>query len=401
MAGPDMRFSFDLDAVIGPLVRRDGFKGPGRSAGDQADVTGRRYGFVTSTSHAPDASPLAAPAARIAFLSVVGEGLDIRTLAEVPSAGRGQIRFELLNNAGPEAGRASFEELVTDIVKVIHPTAREVQPNPGDWGIDTFVGELDAGEIAIWQSKFFLNELGKAQQAQIRESFTSARTQAEARGQTISSWTLAIPSTMDGPMTVWWDNWVKRQRREHGIEVVLWQEADLRGLLYKDDFIDVAAQYFGPMPKPTGRDVEELDSPARYDASLFIKQLHAAGIKADGPARTAFFNAEVMTRDINERESERELKELGNVRSVLEQLWSTRFERARATCTEEDEGKLPSLYPDVCLAVENDHRANPNAVLRDTVVHRTGLVHHLAEDGRLGWVDHFADIAAAHDETTE
>ena len=48
-----------------------------------------------------------------------------------------------------------------------------------------------------------------------------------------------------------------------------------------------------------------------------------------GPARRAFFNAEVMTRDVNEREASTELAELSKIRFVIEQKWHTRFEAAR------------------------------------------------------------------------
>jgi hypothetical protein len=296
---------------------------------------------------------------------------------------------------GEEEGRARFQRLVTDIVGVIHPTAREIEPNPGDWGIDTFVGELDKGVVSVWQSKFFLGGVGKSQQAQIRASFKSAVKSALENGLALESWTLAMPCSMDGEATKWWDGWRKRERTRTKVEIELWQENHLRGHLMRPDFSHVRANYFGPLPTSPLRDVEEVAAPDAYDGALFIKQLHAASIVNDGPARRAFFNAEVMTRDVNERESAPELAELRTMRSILEQMWHTRFEAARVEGAADD-GRLPSLYPAVCEAVERHHASAPNPVLRDTVVHRTGLMHHLAEDGRVGWVEHFGEIAKAH-----
>jgi hypothetical protein len=321
----------------------------------------------------------------------------VSTLASVPSAGRGEIRLDLLALEGEEEGRARFQRLITDMVGVIHPTAREVRPNPGDWGIDTFVGELDDGVISIWQSKFFRFGVGKAQMAQIRESFKSAVANAEANHLTLESWTLAVPCLLDPEATKWWDGWRKREKARTQVEIGLWQENHLRGHLLRPDFAHVRANYFGPVPSSALRDVEDVNEPAEYDGALFVKQLHAASILHDGPARTAFFNAEVMTRDVNERESAPELAELRSMRSILEQMWHTRFEAARAEGVGDD-GRLPALYPAMCDAVERHHVSSPSALLRDTVVHRTGLVHHLAEAGRVGWVEHYDVIAKAHAE---
>jgi hypothetical protein len=321
---------------------------------------------------------------------------DVTQLETVPSAGRGEVRLDLLRLAGPEAGRAKFERLVTDLVKVIHPTAREVRANPGDWGIDTFVGELDGGTVHVWQSKYFIDGVATSQQNQIRDAFRSVTEAAGSRGFEVASWTLVIANTLDAPMTQWWDNWRKR-KPQRSVEIALWAEADIRSMLLKPDFADVSAQYFGSAPgsTPTLRAVAEVLDPGAYDSALFIKQLHVAGISDDTAARRAFFNAEVMTRDINERESRMELQELHTVRGTIHQMWHARYEAARAAAAA-NTVQLPSLYPNVCLAIERYHAGQSNQVLRDTLVHRTGLAHHLAEDGQLGWIVGYKNIAESH-----
>jgi hypothetical protein len=94
-------------------------------------------------------------------------------LGAIPTAGRGLVRLELLAVGGEAVGRERFERLVTAVVREIHPTARSIGANPGDWGIDTFVGELSRGTIAVWQSKYFLDGVGRVQQADIRDSLAS------------------------------------------------------------------------------------------------------------------------------------------------------------------------------------------------------------------------------------
>lgn len=327
----------------------------------------------------------------------------VEAMANVPSPGRGEVRFDTLALQGAAAGRERFERCVTDIVKVIVPLAREVEAAPGDWGIDTFVGELDeGGSVSIWQSKYFLHpgDSLKSHQAEVRDSFKSAMKNAADKGYTVTSWTLALPGTMSPEMTKWFDGWRKRTLADHEGSLVIdvWQEVDLRGYLMKPDFEPIRTHYFGAYPQPAEssvRAIEDLEDGTVYDGALFIKQLHAADIRQDNTARRAFFNAEIMSRDINERESGPEVAELRSMRSTVEQMWSTRFEQARAS-TDRPDGRLPALFPDVCRSIESHHDQNPNRVLRDTSVHRIGLVHHLAEGGDVGWVAHFPDIAAEH-----
>jgi hypothetical protein len=329
-------------------------------------------------------------------VSVVTAGNESARVAAVPSAGRGEIRLALLGIEGESAGRDKFERLVTDIVKVIHPAARSVEANPGDWGIDTLVGELDSGRVAVWQSKYFVSGIGDSQKQQIRESFASVQQAAAKHSFALISWTLVIPTTFDAPATKWWDKWVK-EKKTTGIAIKLWAEADLRSQLMKPDFEHVRNQYFGTVEVsvPVERSVDDVADPTTYDSALFIKQLRAANIFHDNTARRAFFNAEVMTRDVHEREVDAELADLKRVRFEIEQRWHTRFEGAKAVSIRDD-GQLPSLYPDVCSAIESYHEKNPSQHLRDSLVHRTGLVHHLVEEGKVGWVSGFELIASSH-----
>lgn len=295
-------------------------------------------------------------------------------------------------------GRERFERLVTAIVSEQYPTARTIRANPGDWGIDTFVGELSQGTIAVWQSKYFLDGVGKTQQAEIRNSFASVQKAADDRGFKVASWTLALPIDLDGPATKWWDGWRKRQQRDTKIVVDLWPGSRVESLVGKPDLVGVRQQFFGVAPGEAlvERTVVEPDDWSIFDQALFVRQLHEAGISQDRAARRAFFNAEVLTRDVQEREVQRELNALGSVQAELHQLWHTRYEAERAAASDGARTALPGLYPGVMSAVEAHHQASPSAALRDTLVHRSGLVHHLVEAGHAGWVSDFDRIAEAH-----
>ena len=319
-------------------------------------------------------------------------------LGSIPTAGNGLVRLQLLGVEGEEAGRERFERLVTGLVWAMHPTARAVKANPGDWGIDTFVGQLSRGTISVWQSKYFIGGVDDGQRKQVRESFASIQKAAATNGFKVASWTLAVPVDLDGPATKWWDGWKSRNQRSTGIAIDLWPCSHIENLLIKPDFAGVRQQYFGLQPGETAveRTVMEPEDWAGFDSALFIKQLQAAGITEDRAARRAFFNAEVMTRDVTEREVGAEVDALDSVRASLHQMWHTRDEAQKAECGEESD-RLPRLYPDVMTAVESYHRASPSQALRDTLVHRSGLVHHLVEEGHAGWVRSYGQIAKEHE----
>ncbi len=324
----------------------------------------------------------------------------IQAIAAIPTAGSGLVRLNLLSVEGEAAGRERFERLVTGVVWELHPTARAVQANPGDWGIDTFVGELSRGTISVWQSKYFIDGVGKAQQAEIREAFRSIQASAARECFTVASWTLAIPVDLDAPATTWWDRWKARTQRTTGVAVELWSGAHLEGLLRKPDLAGVRQQFFGLAPgeHATERSVRDPDDWSRFDSALFVEQLRVAGITDDRVARRAFFNAEVMARDVHEREVRAEVEALGSVQASLHQMWHTRYEAEKAS-VDPDVNALPRLYPGVMTAVEAHHQANPSRELRDTLVHRSGLVHHLVEAGEAGWVRSYKEIVDARAET--
>jgi len=66
-----------------------------------------------------------------------------------------------------DGARADFQQMIAQLVRASTPSVRTVAANPGDWGIDVFVGSL-ADEIVVWQSKYFIAGVGDAQQRQIR-----------------------------------------------------------------------------------------------------------------------------------------------------------------------------------------------------------------------------------------
>src|SRR4051812_19382154 len=118
----------------------------------------------------------------------------------------------LITKAGTKDGaRPLFEQLVRQLVKLVHRGVRGVEANPGDWGIDAFVGALDEGGVHVWQAKFFIDGVRESQKGEIRDSFEACVEAAEREGHELLSWSLCLPVSMDGPTTQWWDKWKRKQ----------------------------------------------------------------------------------------------------------------------------------------------------------------------------------------------
>lgn len=121
--------------------------------------------------------------------------------------------LKLAVDAGTEEGaRPLFARLVIDLVHLQHPTVRDVLENPGDWGIDAYVGSLDGSkQVFVWQSKYFIHGVKKAQRPQIEESFDSLIKAADEQKFTVTAWTLCVPESMDGTTSTWWEQWKKKR----------------------------------------------------------------------------------------------------------------------------------------------------------------------------------------------
>lgn len=166
--------------------------------------------------------------------------------AGVPS-GQPHVSFEahVVRTGSADGARADFETMIAQLVRCLRGQARTVAANPGDWGIDVVVGQLNDA-VDVWQSKYFRPVVSSKHQQQIRDSFRAAVSAADRHGYELSSWTLCVPASMDGPTTKWWDGWRKRQRERTGVAIALWDETELKALLATDEAGAVRREFYGP-----------------------------------------------------------------------------------------------------------------------------------------------------------
>ncbi|MFY1670315.1 hypothetical protein ACN27G_10180 [Plantactinospora sp. WMMB334] len=296
--------------------------------------------------------------------------------------------------AGNMAGaRDDFEQMLAMLIQAVHPGARAIAANPGDWGIDILLGEL-SGLVVIWQSKYFWPAVTRSAQAQIRESFDSALSAAKRNGYELSQWILCVPSSMDPATAQWWDRWQERRQRATGVAIELWHETTLRNLLAKPDVSHVRRHFYDPyvpaqVPRTPLRDLDP-GAATDLDRALFVRQLRAAGHTEFHAAKREFFNAELLAREIADKRVVAELSALGEADGLVHSIWEARF---NAACQQEPvDVRLPGLHAGVMREIR-ETTAFP-AALPAGPVHRCGLMHRVVQDRRAGWVVRWREIAA-------
>lgn len=127
--------------------------------------------------------------------------------------------FERIHGGAGGAWKA-FENVCFELVRKKYgkeSNVQKIRPFMGDHGIDIYVNHIGVEPIHIYQCKYFQNGLGKSQQNQIRESFSTIMSSEDYE---VSSWTLMFPQDMTFEENIWWCKWEKRMsKRMPDIEI--------------------------------------------------------------------------------------------------------------------------------------------------------------------------------------
>lgn len=293
--------------------------------------------------------------------------------------------------------RTQFQLLVTDLIKVQAPTASTVEgPGGRDWGIDTYVGKLSSG-VAVWQSKFILDWDDKGPQSEVRDSFKHALAKAAEKHYTLRAWTLCVPCVLHPDQQKWFDGWATRTRTRTKVKISIWNGAELRHQLLRADAAHVRAEYFphtlSPLAISTAEPeaLAELDDPAQFDKSLFIRQLRAAGYEETDAARGLFFATDALFRDYSARGDARALRAMEELHQDIHSVWETNFNTHLATAA--PDGRMPGLLPAVMS--EAASRPDPDH-LRLRPAHKQGAAHRVVEAEKAGWIRQWRNIIGQH-----
>lgn len=311
-------------------------------------------------------------------------------MRELPAVDALFVRF-LYDSGDHAAARTRFQRLITDLIGTTVSLATEVSgPGGFDWGIDTYVGNLE-GMIAAWQSKFFPKWEGETQRGQVRESFKELIAKAEEKGFKVERWTLCIPCILPPDEQKWLDGWRRKQEREHGITTEIWNGVAIRRRLQLPDSLAVRQMYFSDAEGPIEKKVEELVDPSLLEGTLFVNQLEAAGLVENDAAKGFYFAAEALARDLEARGTEVEINGLKEITLESHGTWEHHFNAAIATA--DHSGRMPGLVNTVTDAVGQLPNP-PGLALRPA--HKKGVMHRLVELARAGWVVDWRDRAKSH-----
>lgn len=316
------------------------------------------------------------------------------------------FRIHAIDAGSEDGGRVVFHRMLSGLVGIEHPTATDLRANPGDWGIDVMVGSL-VKTILIWQSKYFHEDIGDSQKKQIRESFASAMRHADLNGYSVDAWTLCVACELSPAERKWWDGKVREWTKQYPhVQFDLWDAPRLRRKLASPDAQDVWAEFYGPdkdileARKATvdstaaGPPMISLEETPDYDGALFTRQMAVAGIAEMDGQRMAFFNADLLVRDVIARSMPSEMAAVAEIDATLLSTWEdAHADPATGPTPESYSESARRLFAGV-MSQTKKVVAPPELPLRD--VHKRGLMHRIVEDSRAGWVHDWRDIAAEH-----
>jgi hypothetical protein len=298
----------------------------------------------------------------------------------------------LLLKHGEEGARTIFETACEKTLKKEFPgQAFRVEPNPGDQGIDVFVGDFNK-EIRVYQCKFFIQKIGDSQQKQITKSFKTA---VESQIYKMHHWVLCLPITLDIGGNLWWSNWKSKRENNYGIKIELWDSGTLLGLMkdhkVDEDIFDLELQKqvreiheYLIEKKKTIKQVLSPPDDIDFSNNVFIAKLKSAMINDHIPVfEKQFYNAEIFEKETLSKGIKSEEKELESLRGLVLELWLTQYLQYK----HDNDGN--ELLGKVLQRIENEDSNNLRTTLNASLVDKKGLLHQLANDCKLGWINDY------------
>lgn len=300
----------------------------------------------------------------------------------------------LLKKHGREGSRQVFEDACAKAFSKEFEDAFPIECNPGDEGIDVFVGDFSE-KIDVYQCKCFFYEIGDSQVSQINSSFKKA---TESKEYKLKKWVLCVPKSLTIQEAKWWSKWKKRKEEKFKIKVDLMDSVKLLNLITKhnlhleifdEEELILLNQILDELTTKKQRLKEIFEVPVEMDFSdkLFTLKLKSANINEHLDVfNKQFFNAEILTKEVESRNIQNELKELKSLRSVLNEIWLTQY------MLYDDEFDGNRLLAIVNKRIED---LNDKDILKTKLdissSEKKGIMHQLADECTVGWVKNYKE----------
>lgn len=295
----------------------------------------------------------------------------------------------LLVKHGNEGSRQIFEDICSRAIMLEYEDAHNVECNPGDEGIDVFVGEY-GGEMDVYQCKCFFDEIGASQVKQINKSFSRAK---NSKKYTLKDWYLCIPKSLTNDEHEWWTKWKNSKKNKYGVGIELLDSIKLLELIKKhnlhlDVFDELEIQKLDEILeflKGKREGLKELlDTPEELILTdkLFSLKLKSANIiEYEDIFNKQYFNAEILTKEVQSRGIEKEINELRALKFAIQDVWLTQYLRYK------DYNDGNELLGNVNNRIED---LNNEEILRTNLSisssEKKGILHQLADECHVGWV---------------
>lgn len=332
------------------------------------------------------------------------QGAIVASLVVASRKSQIDFRVHVVRAGNDDGARTDFHRMLSALVGVNYPTATDMRADPGDWGIDVYVGSL-IDRVSIWQSKYFYQQIGDSQKRQIRESFSSAMMNAKENGYHVEAWTLCVACELSPKERRWWDTKVRAWLKEYpSLSIDLWDAPRLRRFLLAPEAADVVNEFYPEnASSPMNTSVSPLpisaNDPPTYEGALFVKQLQIAGVQELDAQRKAFFNADLLVRDVESRSVPDQVAAVHEIDVSLQAQWEDAVaDPATEPTADKYEESAKRLYA-ATMRKSQELMAPHELPVRP--LHLRGLMHRIVDDARAGWVHDWRGVAANHADSEE
>lgn len=299
----------------------------------------------------------------------------------------------LLKKHGKEGSRSVFEDACAKAFSARYNNAYPIECNPGDEGIDIYIGDFNE-PIEVYQCKCFFYEIGDVQRNQIRASFKKA---IESKSFKVKKWCLCVPKSLNIDETKWWTTWSKSVSKKHGIKVELFDEIKLLKLIKETDIhleifdeqeLQLLTEILTILETKEERLKEIFSVPEDIDyiERIFTLKLKSANIDENFDIyNKQFFNAEILTKEVQSKGIEDEIKELLSLKNAIQEMWLTQY------LMYDDESDGNRLLGIVNQRIEDQSNVNLKTVLSVGTTEKKGILHQLSDECTVGWVKKYKE----------
>lgn len=299
----------------------------------------------------------------------------------------------LLKKHGREGSRGVFEDACTKAFSAKYKDAYPIECNPGDEGIDIFIGNFSE-PIEVYQCKCFFYEIEEVQKKQIRASFKKA---IESSSYNMKKWCLCVPKSLNIDETKWWSTWSNGVSKKHSIEIELFDETKLLKLIketeihleiFDEEELQMLNEILTLLETKEERLKEVFSVPDDLDFNerIFTLKLKSAKIDENLDVyNKQFFNAEILTKEVQSKGIEDELKELRSLKNAIQEMWLTQY------LMYDDEIDGNRLLGIVNMRIEDKSSDLLKTVLSVGTTEKKGILHQLADECTVGWVKKYKE----------